>query len=132
MYINIPNVLSKDAIYEAQPTVALATFFKLAATWHLSRDESSILLGVSARTLKHYERTSKCKVLNRSTLERISLLINVWTDLRSLFRSSDDAIRWLHTNNVLFGNMTPLERMLAGNVTDIEIVRQNIAYAITT
>jgi uncharacterized protein (DUF2384 family) len=108
---------------------ALNVFLKLSRKLALNDRESSSLLGVSDRTFRRY-RDERRPVKSRDTLERISHIANLWIALRSIFRTETDAQRWLTSSNSAFGDHTPLQRMLGGNVSDLLDVRYHIESAL--
>ncbi len=104
---------------------ALALFWRISRELALTEAEQAALLGVSDRTVRRYRRGDALPDA-RDTLERISHLTAIWLDLVSLFRTHEDAIRWLRSAHQRFGNDTPLRRLLAGNVSDLVDVRYEI------
>lgn len=119
---------------EAPPVVApermaaagLRAFMRMAEAWQLSVDEQLCLLGQPARSTffswrKHPERA----VLSRDTLERLSYLLGIWKSLQILLPDAVAADAWLRRPNraAPFGGHSALQRMLAGNVSDLHLVR---------
>jgi hypothetical protein len=102
-------------------------FARIAAVWGLSVEEQLSLLGEPARSTffswrKHPERA----VLPRDTLERISNLLGIYKALQILFPDPAVADAWIRKPNAapIFAGRSALERMLAGNVSDLNLVRR--------
>jgi hypothetical protein len=105
----------------------IKAFTRIAALWGLTVDEQLLLLGEPARSTffawrKHPERAS----LPRDTLERISNLLGIYKALQILFPDAAVADAWIRKPNsaALFGGRSALQRMLAGNVSDLHAVRR--------
>ena len=104
----------------------LRAFERLAQAWRLSVEEQLRLLGQPPRSTffawrKHPERAS----LPRDTLERLSYLLGIWKSLQILLPDAAAADAWVRQPNTAppFGGRSALERMLAGNVSDLHVVR---------
>lgn len=116
--------------------VALTAFNRIARAWELKPDEAAKLLGRSGRTATYRYRpgsssraSSQPGRLDANVLERISLLLGIYEDLRLLFGRGKIADQWLRRPHRDFGERPPLERMLAGNVSDVYVVRRYLAVA---
>jgi hypothetical protein len=128
--------LSMSAVLQpAPPTVSsgemaaagLRAFARLAEAWQLTVDEQIRLLGEPARSTffawrKHPDRAS----LPRDTLERLSNLLGIWKSLQILLPDPAAADAWVRRPNAAppFGGRSALDRMLAGNVSDLHFVRR--------
>jgi|SRR5579872_1922700 len=107
--------------------VGLRVFGRLADRWKLTPQERRVLLGVGSTSTYHkWIREPEHALLSRDTLERISHVLGIHAALKILLPSDAAAHAWLRTANgaPLFAGRTPLERMLAGNVSDLYVVRQ--------
>ena len=105
----------------------IRAFTRIAALWGLSVEEQLALLGEPARSTffawrKHPERAS----LPRDTLERISNLLGIYKALQILFPDPAVADAWVRKPNAasMFAGRSALQRMLAGNVSDLNAVRR--------
>jgi hypothetical protein len=105
----------------------IRAFTRIATLWGLSIEEQLALLGEPARSTffawrKHPERAT----LPRDTLERISNLLGIYKALQILFPDPAVADAWVRKPNAapMFGGRSALERMLAGNVSDLHAVRR--------
>ncbi|MGZ5236041.1 MAG: MbcA/ParS/Xre antitoxin family protein [Caldimonas sp.] len=104
---------------------ALRTFFRLAEAWHLGVAEQAALLGVARTTLYQWKQ-GKVAPLDRHQLERLSHLFGIYSALHILFPVAERADEWVRKANTapLFGGRSALDRMLAGQVSDLYVVRQ--------
>jgi hypothetical protein len=105
----------------------LRTFQRIAEAWQLTVDEQLRLLGQPPRSTffawrKQPERAS----LSRDTLERLSNLLGIYKSLQLLLPDPKAADAWVRQPNAapLFGGGTALQRMLGGNVSDLNLVRR--------
>ena len=105
---------------------ALRGFFKLAERWGLKVAEQRKLLGDPPESTFYKWKRERDGTLSRDTLERISYLLGIFKALAILFPQPDRADAWLRKPNEAptFGGRSALERMLAGNVSDLNLVRR--------
>ncbi len=116
-----------------QPSVAdmsaagLRAFFRIAQDWTLSADEQIVLLGSPGRsTYFKWKQEPQSARLGRDTLERLSLILGIYKALQILLPQAEAADGWIKRANAAppFGGRRALDRMLAGNVSDLVAVRQ--------
>lgn len=105
---------------------ALRTFFRIAELWKLSVEEQMKLLGLTSRSTLFKWKREGDGLLSRDTLERISYLLGIYKALQILLPDTHAADAWVRQPNgaVTFGGRSALERMLAGQVADLYVVRQ--------
>lgn len=116
------SVVLRNRRYADIARTALELFFAIARKIEASDADQAALLGVDVDTFRRY-RAREYLPEARDTLERISHLTATWLAVTSIFRSESDAVLWLKSPNAIFNGMSPLERMLAGNVSDLVDVR---------
>jgi len=77
-------------------------------------------------TFYKWRRNPDAYRLHRDTLERISHIISIYKSLQILLPNVDSADSWIRKPNkaVIFTNHSALDRMLAGNVADLFVVRR--------
>lgn len=116
-----------DVSSERMAAAGLRAFVRIAEAWGLSVDEQLALLGQPPRSTyfawrKQPDRAS----LPRDTLERLSNLLGIYKSLQILLPDAAAADAWVRKPNaaVLFGGRSALDRMLAGNVGDLSLVRR--------
>jgi hypothetical protein len=105
----------------------LRAFFRIAADWDLSVDEQIVLLGSPGRsTFFKWKHAPESARLGRDTLERLSLLLGIYKALQILLPQPASADAWVKRPNSAppFGGRRALDRMLAGNISDLVAVRQ--------
>jgi hypothetical protein len=121
------------AVSPPQPSIAdmsaagLRAFLKIAHDWTLSADEQIVLLGSPGRsTFFKWKQAPETARLARDTLERLSLILGIYKALQILLPQPEAADGWIKRANTAppFGGRRALDRMLAGNVSDLVAVRQ--------
>ncbi|BET67501.1 MbcA/ParS/Xre antitoxin family protein [Opitutales bacterium ASA1] len=108
--------------------VALKGFFAIAEAWGLAAREQQILLGgIGRTTLAKYRKLPEV-ALARDLLERISYVFGIHKSLLILLGTQERASAWLRKPNraVPFNGQAALERMLAGSVVDLAVVRDHL------
>lgn len=106
---------------------AIRAFANIAQAWQLSIDEQLVLLGAPPRSTYFAWRKHPDKAhLSRDTLERISNILGIYKALQILLPDPSAADAWPRKPNQapLFGGGSALQRMLAGNVSDLNAVRR--------
>jgi hypothetical protein len=118
---------SPAASPERMAAAGLRAFARIAEAWGLSVDEQLRLLGQPPRSTffvwrKHPDKAS----LPRDTLERLSNLLGIYKSLQILLPDAAAADAWVRQPNqaAAFGGGSALDRMLAGNVSDLNLVRR--------
>ena len=124
---------SAKAATSAAPSTAqmgaagLRAFGRIAEQWGLSTEEQRQLLGQPPRsTFFAWRKAPAQAALSRDTLERLSLLLGIYKSLQILLPEPAAADAWVRQPNSApaFGGRSALERMLAGNVSDLNHVRR--------
>jgi len=105
----------------------LRAFARISQAWGLTVDEQLALLGQPPRSTYFAWRKQPDKAaLARDTLERLSNLLGIYKSLQMLLPDAQAADAWVRRPNTapLFGGRSALDRMLAGNVADLNLVRR--------
>ena len=120
-----PTTPAVDLTSAKAAAAALRTFFRIAEAWRLTIAEQTTVLGVARTTLYQWKQ-GKVGPLDRHLLERLSHLFGIYSSLQILFPVAARADEWLRRPNSapLLGANSALERMLAGQVSDLYVVRQ--------
>lgn len=112
---------------EQLSAAGLRAFARIAQAWGLTVDEQLALLGQPSRSTffawrKHPEKAA----LPRDTLERLSNILGIYKSLQILLPDAAAADAWVRQTNraAPFGGQPALTRMLAGNVSDLNLVRR--------
>lgn len=105
---------------------ALKTFFRIAEAWRLDVREQMALLGLRSRTSLAAWRRGEVGALSPDALERLSYVFGIYGALQVLLPNPQAADEWIRKPNdaPLFGGRSALERLRAGNVADLFLVRQ--------
>jgi hypothetical protein len=121
-----PSPPEVDVRSAASAAAALRTFFRIAERWHLSIDEQRKLLDVGKSRLYEWRKGEVKSGLDNAQIERLSYVFGIYKALEILFPQAERADAWIRKPNSapLFGGGSALERMLAGNVSDLYVVRQ--------
>jgi uncharacterized protein (DUF2384 family) len=108
--------------------VALSAFFKIVGEehWNLGREDRATLLAASPRSVSRWQSEGVAADLTRDQLERISYVLGIYAGLRAVLGDVEFADEWVRRPNADFGDRTPLDRMLAGNVGDLAEVRSYV------
>ena len=104
----------------------MRAFFRLAGLWGLGMDEARVLLGQPSRARLYNWKAGKVRGLPHDTLQRISYLLGIHKALQILYSDPDLADAWVRRPNAAFGGQSALERMLAGDVSDLAAVRAHL------
>lgn len=111
----------------AMAAAGLRAFERISQAWGLSVDEQLVLLGQPPRSTYFAWRKQPEKAsLPRDTLERLSNLLGIWKSLQILLPDAAAADGWVRRPNSAapFGGGSALQRMLGGNVSDLNLVRR--------
>ncbi|WP_348765023.1 MbcA/ParS/Xre antitoxin family protein [uncultured Salinisphaera sp.] len=106
---------------------ALRSWFGIARQWALTDVQAARLLGTPVSTYRRWKRAPDI-TLDVGQMERLSLLLGIYKSLEMLLPRADAADGWIKqpNRNALFGGQTPLERMLAGHIEDLAVVRRHL------
>jgi hypothetical protein len=102
---------------------ALRGFFAIMQAWNLSTDDARALLGAPAERTFYAWRAGSAVRVPMDTLRRIGYLAGIFGALEQLYSDPNLADSWIRRPNLAFGGQTPLQRMRAGDVTDLAAVR---------
>jgi hypothetical protein len=101
-------------------------FFAIMERWRVDNPTARAILGSPPeRTFYEWKRGRVARV-PMDTLRRIGYVAGIWKALQIVYSLPDNADNWIKRPNKFFGGQTPLERMSAGDVTDLAAVRAYI------
>ena len=105
---------------------ALTAFFNICEKWGLTSEQARILLGRPARSTYYRWKRDRTGVLSNDSLERISYVLGIYRALHILFAAPAQADGWVKRANAaaVFAGSSALDRMIAGQVADLYVVRQ--------
>ena len=104
----------------------LPALFNIFSQWRLTGAQQMTLLGLSnEKTLYNWKSRPEKAKLTRDLLERASYVLGIYKSLQILLPDQALADQWLATpnDNPLFNGTAPLDRLLAGQVVDLAVVR---------
>ena len=104
----------------------LPAIFNIFSQWCLTGAQQMTLLGLSnERTLYNWKSRPEKAMLTRDLLERASYILGIYKSLQILLPDQALADQWLYTPNYnpLFNGTAPLDRLLAGQVVDLAVIR---------
>jgi len=103
--------------------MGLRAFFKLADSWALTVEDQMVLLGQPSRSTFYNWRGDKISGVPHDTLARLSHLMAIHHALHTLFDDSTQATDWVKAPNAQLAGQSALDRMLAGEIMDLYVVR---------
>jgi|HubBroStandDraft_6_1064221.scaffolds.fasta_scaffold957421_2 uncharacterized protein (DUF2384 family) len=106
--------------------LALEGFFSIIRHWGADNDSARRILGAPPERTFYAWKKGKGVRLSEDTLRRIGYVAGIWKALQIVYSNPDLADGWVNRPNSYFGGQTPLQRMAAGDVTDIAAVRAYI------
>jgi uncharacterized protein (DUF2384 family) len=118
--------LHQEPLRRLRPTFpkdALRGFFHIMEAWGVSAEDARLLLGAPAERTYYAWRKGDGARVSEDTLRRIGYVAGIYKALQILYSAPDLADNWIKRPNHAFGGQTPLERMRAGDVTDLAAVR---------
>ncbi len=104
----------------------LPAIFAVFSQWRLTGAQQMTLLGLgNEKTLYNWKSQPEKARLTRDLLERASYILGIYKSLQILLPDQALADQWLATpnDNPLFHGAAPLDRLLAGQVVDLAVVR---------
>lgn len=103
----------------------LRAFFKLVEHWQLADGEARILLGQpSSRSYSRWKtKGADASRISHDMRQRLSMLMGIHKALRYVFQEPERGYAWIKKPNLAFGGQSALQRLLAGEVTDLAAVR---------
>lgn len=124
MPLNPLPALDFARIEPAQHRALVAGFFGIMERWGVDNATAQILLGAPAERTFFKWKAGDVGTLSADTVRRIGYVSGIWKALEILYKNPGQADTWVTRPNRAFGGQTPLERMAAGDVTDLAVVRQ--------
>ena len=122
---NALDTLQPQPDFDDQIDAGLRAFFAIMQQWQVSNEEAMTLLGKPSRAT--YYNWKKGKFArggqNFDLATRLSYILGIYKALQILFQSPETADEWINKKNTVFGGQSALDRMLAGQITDLAAVR---------
>lgn len=109
--------------------VAKQAFFRIMELWGASNEQAQALLGSPSRSTYYSWKKGEGGLLSRDAFERVSYVLGIYKALQILFSDEGRADAWVSKPNEAFGGRSALERMAAGNISDLHAVRAYLDHA---
>jgi hypothetical protein len=103
---------------------ALEGFFAIMSLWRADTRQMRSILGAPAERTFYSWKAGNAHRVPVDTIRRIGYVAGIYKALQILYSESAQADAWVRRPNRHFGGQTPLERMAAGDVTDLAEVRR--------
>jgi hypothetical protein len=103
--------------------LALEGFFGIMTRWGVANETARRILGSPPQRTFFEWKKGNARRVPEDTLRRIGYVAGIWKALEIVYSKPETADGWVHRSNAYFGDSTPLERMAAGDVTDLAAVR---------
>jgi uncharacterized protein (DUF2384 family) len=110
----------------SRQALALGGFFSIMRHWRADNETARRVLGTPPERTFYAWKKDKGIRLSEDTLRRIGYVAGIWKALQIVYSNPDQADGWVNRPNSFFGGQTPLQRMAAGDVTDLAAVRAYI------
>jgi len=118
-----PRREERPAQARIDAVAALRGFFSIMSAWAVGAEDARILLGSPAERTYYAWRAGHAVRVPADTLRRIGYIAGIYKALQIVYSDPALADGWVKRPNLAFGGQTPLERMRAGDVTDLAAVR---------
>lgn len=105
---------------------ALKGFFMIMERWDVDNERARLILGTPPIRTFYLWKAGQASRVPLDTLRRIGYVSGIWKALQIVYSNPALANRWIKAPNLAFGGMSPLDRMAAGDVTDLAAVRSYI------
>jgi len=111
------------------PIAALRGFFQITGAWGVTAEDARIILGAPAERTYYAWRAGNAVRVPADTLRRIGYVAGIYKALQILYSDPHLADGWVKRPNRALSGQTPLQRMCAGDVTDLAEVRNYLDVA---
>lgn len=108
---------------DAPQRAALIGFFRIMELWGVGNDEARRILGAPPVRTFYEWKAGRVRRMPEDAIRRIGYVAGIYKALQILYSNPAQADAWVRQPNRHFGGQTPLERMAAGDVTDLAAVR---------
>ena len=115
---------SEPEVSREQVRDALRGFFRIAELWNIGNGQARAILGFPPERTFYKWKAGDVAAVSLDVVRRIGYVSGIWKALQILYADHAQADAWVHRPNRHFGEQAPLERMAAGDVTDLAAVRQ--------
>ncbi|TCH97927.1 DUF2384 domain-containing protein [Roseococcus sp. SYP-B2431] len=122
-----PQTFALDEDRARLTPAAITALRGLARAWKLTGAEAAALVGVSETTWDRIKAGAWRQSFSQDQMMRASAMIGVFKGLHLLF-ADGMADRWVRLRNAgpLFGNLSPVEAMIARGIPGMIEIRQHV------
>lgn len=103
--------------------MAMVGFFRIMELWNADNAAMRSILGAPPERTFYEWKGGRVRRMSDDTLRRIGYVAGIYKALQILYADPAQADAWVRRPNQHFGGQTPLQRMVAGDVTDLAAVR---------
>ena len=111
---------------EGQHRLAIVGFFRIMELWGASNAEMRRILGSPPERTFYEWKAGRLRRVPEDVFRRVGYVAGIYKALQILYSDPAQADGWVRRPNRHFGGQTPLERMTAGDVTDLAAVRSYV------
>jgi uncharacterized protein (DUF2384 family) len=108
---------------DEQHRLAAVGFFRIMEMWGAGNAEMRRILGSPPERTFYEWKSGRVRRLPDDTFRRVGYVAGIYKALQLLYSDTAQADAWVKKPNRHFGGQAPLERMAAGDVTDLAAVR---------
>lgn len=115
--------LSEVASYtdERFHVAAVKAYFDIVRDFQLSPADVYALIGSPERNVfDAWKSRDKGPRMTVEEMRIVSFLLRIHSALHTLFPDNEQAVAWVHSPNTHFGDKSPLEVMLIGQIEDVQ------------
>lgn len=125
--------MPERAAIEAAGLAAVRTFWRIASRWKLNDQQQMVILGVRDSDVLHTWQAGDVKQVPEDTLTRLSFVLGIYKAINILLPDPERADAWFwKPNHAPFLNgQCAMQRMLSGDVGDLQTMRQYLDSELT-
>jgi Protein of unknown function (DUF2384) len=105
---------------------ALEGFFAIMKLWGADGRQMRRILGSPSERTYYAWKAGQARRVPEDVMRRIGYVAGIYKALQILYSDGAQADAWVRKPTRAFGGQTPLERMAAGDVTDLADVRRYV------
>jgi hypothetical protein len=119
-----PSDVASPLISDDEAEALARATVNLFKAWGLTDAEAcSLLGGMSARTWARWKEGGQGRI-DRDLRTRMAHLMGIHKGLRYLFKEPARGYAWIRKANAAFGNLSALQLMLRGEISDLAALRE--------
>ncbi len=109
-----------------QIAALLEGYFEIMDLWRVDNRTARAILGSPAERTFFRWKAGVIGSVPMDTVKRIGYISGIWQGLQLLYSDPHHADKWVNRPNRFLQGQAPIERMSAGDVTDLAVVRQYV------